>query len=222
MCFAGLCRGDSEPSHRLSASGEHTKEVGAVPEGRTDSQGGNKPDASYLGKIRQEFHDFRVASFQPGWVVAMTHSQRWRILVCLLIWLMQGSSVQPAHASMMADWSLSPCPDSPNCVSSQAGDARHAIAPFSFSGTRSEARETLLSILQSMSRTRIISIEHHVIQVEFISALFRFVDDAEFYFPEDEQRIHVRSASRVGYYDFGVNRARLERIRALLQAKGPP
>ena len=64
------------------------------------------------------------------------------------------------------------------------------------------------------SRTRILTKEEDYIRVEYTSRLFRFVDDVEFYFPE-EPVIHVRSASRLGYSDLGANRRRVERIREL-------
>lgn len=144
-----------------------------------------------------------------------------RSLVFFTILFMQCFNFQNVY-SMMSTEKLSPCPDSPNCVSSQADDEHHFIAPFIYTGTLPEAQKNLISILQSIPRARIISIERNSIQVEFTSALFRFIDDAEFYFPENENLIHVRSASRVGYYDFGVNRTRLERIRKLLRAESPP
>ena len=52
------------------------------------------------------------------------------------------------------------------------------------------------------------------IHAEFRSLVFQFVDDVEFYFPPEKSIIHVKSASRSGYYDFGVNRRRVERVRA--------
>ncbi len=53
--------------------------------------------------------------------------------------------------------------------------------------------------------------------VEFRSRVFRFVDDVEFLFGPAGRQIHVRSASRVGYSDFGANRRRIEEIRALFR-----
>ena len=144
-----------------------------------------------------------------------------RSLVFFTILFMPSFNIQNVY-SMISTEKLPPCPDSPNCVSSQADDEHHFIAPFIYTGTLPEAQKNLISILQSIPRARIISIERNSIQVEFTSALFRFIDDAEFYFPENENLIHVRSASRVGYYDFGVNRTRLERIRKLLRAESPP
>lgn len=111
---------------------------------------------------------------------------------------------------------LMPCPKTPNCVNSLAADKEHYIEPIHFTGTQQEAQTLLLRILESEKRTKILTVQKNYIRVEFTSALFRFVDDVEFYFPEkqaDETVIHVRSASRVGYFDFGANRKRVEQIR---------
>ena len=112
---------------------------------------------------------------------------------------------------------LTPCPDTPNCVSSQARDEKHYIDPITYPGARQEAKDHLLRLLGSEKRTQVKLVEEDYIRVEFTSALFRFVDDVEFYFPKekaDETIIHVRSASRVGYSDLGANRKRIERIRS--------
>ncbi|MEW6076287.1 MAG: DUF1499 domain-containing protein [Thermodesulfobacteriota bacterium] len=109
---------------------------------------------------------------------------------------------------------LTPCPDTPNCVNSQAPDDRHFVAPISYSCTREEARQRLLQIAKTTSRTRLLAEEADYVRVEYTSLIFRFVDDVEFYFPE-EPVIHVRSASRLGYSDMGANRRRVERIREL-------
>ena len=112
---------------------------------------------------------------------------------------------------------LTPCPDTPNCVNSQAPDDKHSIAPISYSCTREEARQRLQKIVEATSRARILTAETDYLRVEYASRVFRFVDDVEFYFPE-EPVIHVRSASRVGYSDMGVNRRRIERIRELFSS----
>ena len=120
---------------------------------------------------------------------------------------------------MPSNRTLSSCPDSPNCISSLAGDAKHYVAPLQYTEGLHEARELLRSILRSMKRVRIVVEEPTYIHAEFTSALFRFVDDVEFLFAEPENVIHVRSASRVGYYDFGANRNRIERIRNFLSGR---
>lgn len=120
---------------------------------------------------------------------------------------------------MPGNRTLTPCPDSPNCVSSLAADVDHRVNPLRYGGSLSEAREQVLSVLRSMERMKLVAEESHYIHAEFSSALFRFVDDVELYFPVDAKVIHVRSASRTGYYDFGVNRSRIERIRTLMAGK---
>jgi uncharacterized protein (DUF1499 family) len=109
---------------------------------------------------------------------------------------------------------LRPCSASPNCVSSQSSDQDHFIEPLTYQDSRAQARDRLIAVIQAMDRARIIELEDDYLHAEFSSALFRFVDDVEFHLPADAKVIEVRSASRLGYYDFGVNRRRLERIRA--------
>uniref|UniRef100_UPI004056E08E DUF1499 domain-containing protein n=2 Tax=Candidatus Electrothrix sp. TaxID=2170559 RepID=UPI004056E08E len=118
---------------------------------------------------------------------------------------------------------LTPCPTSPNCVSSLTGeDKDHAIAPLTYSEPFAEARQRLLDTIQSMKRTKIITADERYIHAEFRSGLFRFVDDVEFYFDDQASIIHVRSASRVGYSDLGVNRKRVEDIRNRYTPKAVP
>jgi uncharacterized protein (DUF1499 family) len=115
---------------------------------------------------------------------------------------------------------LMECPNRPNCVNSQAVDEKHFILPIQFNGTQQEAQSALLKLLKTWKRTKIIVSEENYIHAEFKSMIFRFIDDVEFYMPATaagETIIHVRSASRVGYSDFGVNRKRIERIRKQLK-----
>lgn len=108
---------------------------------------------------------------------------------------------------------ISPCPKSPNCVSSLEKGTRHSVEPIEFSGSLSDSRERILKLLSETKRARVVSSTENYIQAEFTSSLFRFVDDVEFFFDDHKKVIHVRSASRIGYYDFGVNRRRIENIR---------
>ena len=105
------------------------------------------------------------------------------------------------------DGRLAPCRRSPNCVSSQAdpSDREHYIAPLKAS------MEEVRKAVESLPRTRVISADSHYLYAEFRSRLLRYVDDVEFLF--DGKNIQVRSASRLGRRDFGVNRDRIEEIR---------
>jgi len=113
---------------------------------------------------------------------------------------------------------LAPCPRTPNCVSTEAppGSSKRMDA-IPYTGSLAEARARLLQVLRDYPRTRIVSdpgLEPHYLKAECRSKVFRFVDDVEFVLDDEAKRIHFRSASRLGRKDFGVNRKRMEEIRA--------
>ena len=108
---------------------------------------------------------------------------------------------------------LSPCPESPNCVSSLSKDKSHQVEPLTYRDTLAEARERLISVINSMKRSEIVTAENNYLHATFKSSLFGFVDDVEFSFDDEKKIIDIRSASRTGYYDLGVNRRRVEEIR---------
>ena len=112
---------------------------------------------------------------------------------------------------------LPPCPTSPNCVSSQAEAVEQQVEPLRYQGAAAAARAKLLTVLNGMARVKIVPSDPDRITAEFRSALFGFVDDVVFQFGPSGA-IQVRSASRSGYYDFGVNRERVEAIRARFSA----
>lgn len=113
----------------------------------------------------------------------------------------------------VATASLPPCPDSPNCVSSQATNAAQQVDPIEFVLPPQQALARLKQILAAMPRTRIVKEEGGYLHAEVRSFLFRFVDDIEFLVDTEQSLIHVRSASRTGHSDFGVNRRRVEHVR---------
>ena len=108
---------------------------------------------------------------------------------------------------------LAACPDSPNCVSSQASDSTHAMPPITFDGDSAAAMQTVLDVVSEMDGAQVVSSDDEYIHCEFTTSLFRFVDDVEFLLKPDESLIHFRSASRVGHSDFGLNRRRMDEIR---------
>ncbi len=113
---------------------------------------------------------------------------------------------------------LTACLATPNCVSSQAppSDSQHAIAPIEMSGDVPTTIAALKRVIQAMPRTNIIKETNNYLYVEFTSKLMKFVDDVEFYLDNDTKMIQVRSASRLGESDLGVNRQRIEEIRSKL------
>lgn len=134
-----------------------------------------------------------------GWIVSM-------VLFSLL-------SRRP-HGLGVHDGRLTACPTTPNCVCSQDDRLDHAIEPFAFAGSPAAALARLEGALASQPRTRIVERSDGYLRAEATSLLFRFVDDVEFLLDAEAKRIHVRSASRAGRSDLGVNRRRVEAIRA--------
>jgi uncharacterized protein (DUF1499 family) len=111
---------------------------------------------------------------------------------------------------------LAPCPDKPNCVSSLAPDEDHRADPYRLGpGVDWAAVRTA-----AMPRTTIVQDEPGYLHAESRSRIFRFVDDLELSRAKSGDRVDVRSASRVGYGDWGVNRARVESLRDALVASG--
>jgi uncharacterized protein (DUF1499 family) len=109
------------------------------------------------------------------------------------------------------DGSLASCPASPNCVSSQAGDERHRIAPLVFSGDPDAAFARLKLVLGRRGDTTVIDERTGYLRVELRTLLF--VDDGEFLLDRAQRVIHLRCASRLGYSDLCKNRSRAEEIR---------
>jgi len=116
------------------------------------------------------------------------------------------------------DGQLIMCPDSPNCVSSQSdiSDKQHFIKAISYQASRPNMQLALEKYLLSTSKYRIVKSELGYLHTEVKSDLIGFIDDVEFYLPKDENLIHIRSASRVGFSDFDVNRNRVRQITAAL------
>jgi uncharacterized protein (DUF1499 family) len=117
------------------------------------------------------------------------------------------------------DGRLAACPGTPNCVCSQEADAGHAIEPFRFEGSPDEAWQRLGAIVADWPRTRVVTSSDTYLHAESKSLVFRFTDDVEFLLDRDARLIHVRSASRAGRSDLGVNRRRVESLRAAFTAK---
>ena len=122
------------------------------------------------------------------------------------------SGTRPSNLGVI-DGGFSPCPDRPNCVSSQSDDEAHAVLPLTYETTAAEAFFDLKMIISRMKLATVIKESPDYLHVEFSSLLFRFVDDVEFFLDDMAKLIHIRSASRVGYSDLGVNRRRVDKIR---------
>jgi len=120
------------------------------------------------------------------------------------------SGKKPSNLGV-TDGKLAACPSSPNCVNSQSDDSKSKIEPLPMT--------TIANIKQavgSMERTTIIEETDTYLYAEFQTKLMGFVDDVEFYVDAAANAVQVRSASRLGQSDAGVNRKRVEEIRSKL------
>jgi uncharacterized protein (DUF1499 family) len=134
-----------------------------------------------------------------------------------LIAMTLSTTSQAADSSLK----LAPCPNTPNCVSSQAlAGSNHYIAPFIIKGKAEDAWAAFQQALAGRKRTVITEASSDALHAEATSLIFRFVDDIDAVLDADMKLIHIRSASRVGYSDLGVNRRRIEALRQQLRQAG--
>ena len=116
---------------------------------------------------------------------------------------------------------LAPCPSTPNCVSSlEPAGSSHHVAAFELAVPASEAWPVAVDAMRGWPRTEIARSGDAALHAVARSALFRFADDVELRLDAAAGRIDVRSASRLGRSDLGVNRRRVEKLRAELAERG--
>jgi uncharacterized protein (DUF1499 family) len=156
---------------------------------------------------------FRICNIPVKWKLFFLIAGSLVLLPIVGLALLSAFSRRPSNLGVV-DGHLGACPDSPNCISTEANDREHRMEPLSFRGSAREAVEKIKAVIASLPRTRIVDESENYLHVEFTSALFRFVDDVEFLINEPAATIHFRSASRVGHGDLGANRRRMEQIAA--------
>ena len=121
---------------------------------------------------------------------------------------------------------LKPPSRTENSVSSQAGlyadhpmKAYAEIAPIRVTGEGRAAIDRIKRIVESTQGARVVRAEPTYLYAQFQTRWLKFVDDAEFFADDGAKVVHVRSASRIGKGDLGVNRARIEAIRGRFAAQ---
>lgn len=140
------------------------------------------------------------------------------LLPAVLLGLAGCAAAPPDNLRGVDGGMLAPCPDAPHCVSSRAEDSDHRVPPLHFPGSFAEQRQAIVAVVRSMDGGKVIVAQGDYVHATFTSDLFGFVDDVEFVLTGNNT-IQVRSSSRIGYYDFGVNRARVAEIRRRLQKR---
>ena len=138
------------------------------------------------------------------------------VIVAVLLAVLSCASNPPRV--QLVDGKLRACPKSRNCVSSEGDNTSSRVEPLAFKGPSEKAWSDLKEIIRELGGK--IQEEHDgYLWATFTTRLFRFVDDVEFRMVSTDGIIHVRSASRVGYSDLGVNRRRVEKLRTIFNQK---
>ena len=140
------------------------------------------------------------------------------LLIVVRLAYLSMSTKTPNHLGAK-NGKLAPCPESPNCVSSQALRPAQRIEPLAVVGTPDEAIDLAVAAIDRMKRTRVVERDGGYLRAEFRSFLFRFTDDLELLYDPDVPGFQVRSASRAGHSDLGANRRRIEELRARLHQR---
>ncbi len=149
---------------------------------------------------------------------------RYLLIVLTIVFLLGGTLLFAGQTKLlagtvpnnlgMATGQLLACPDTPNCVNSKSLDTQHSIAPLTYNLAADDAFKALKKVVQSFKQSSLKQETDNYVYAEFTIPIVGFVDDVEFLLDKDRKVIHVRSASRLGESDLGVNRKRIETIRA--------
>ncbi len=138
------------------------------------------------------------------------------IVIVLTFLILAGCGGDMKNNSNLINGIFKSCPSSPNCVSSME-EGKKYIQPLRYSVERNKALATITQVVSTLPGASLVEEQGGYLHYTVKSRVFGFIDDLEIYLPEGEQTVHLRSASRVGYSDFGVNRNRLEKVEKMLQ-----
>lgn len=144
-----------------------------------------------------------------AWHVHTVNSMKTKQMIIMIPLLtLLGCAGQRPDTLGIQSGQLAACPDSPNCVSSVDSRESHGIEPIAGSLSRIKVA------ISAMDRVNIVEEQDNYLYAEFTSRLMGYVDDVEFLADPANNQVHVRSASRLGHSDMGVNRQRIEAIRS--------
>lgn len=136
-------------------------------------------------------------------------------VLMVLILAFRALPSRPPRSLGSREGRLAKCPDSPNCVCTQATDPEHKIEPIRFEGDPQSAFRRIQSSITMMPRIQVVSADFPYLHAEAHTPLMNFIDDVEFVVDQATSMIHFRSASRLGHSDLGVNRGRMEQFRLI-------
>ncbi|MDX1587349.1 MAG: DUF1499 domain-containing protein [Oleiphilaceae bacterium] len=142
------------------------------------------------------------------------------VLFPLMALALAGCGAMTEHSVGVDEGQLTDCPQWPRCVSSQEDNPDKQIAPFTLRMAPESAWEETRRVVSDMTRTEIVDLRETYLRAEVISPWRFYTDDLELLLYPGEGVMHVRSTGRIGYYDFNVNRDRVEALRTALRERG--
>jgi len=139
------------------------------------------------------------------------------ILLLTLFYLLPSDSIEFQNSNTITE--LAPCPNSPNCVSTQEKRKRKRMRPIKMNNSKRYAIRKMKTILSrdKFKRVKLIEEGDNFLRYEFTTKVGKFIDDVVFLFDEKNKEIHFRSASRKGYGDFGKNKRRMKKVRKVYE-----
>ncbi|MDV7103503.1 DUF1499 domain-containing protein [Vibrio sp. TH_r3] len=135
------------------------------------------------------------------------------LVSALVVFMLYKNNTTPSYLGLH-DSKLAPMPSTPNAVSSQTDDSEKYVDPLSFESTE-DAKKKVKRVLAQLSSNVVLTETDNYLHVIFTTDTMRYKDDVELYFDQDQNLIHYRSQSRVGYSDKGLNRARYNKFAKL-------
>ena len=150
----------------------------------------------------------------------LLHFVKLLLLFLLPVLLLSSCNSRSNRELGIVDSRLTFCPSSPNCVSSDTENPDQQVKPFELKIPPEKAWGMLVKQVLQLPRTKVVRQDARYLHVECRSQIFGFVDDVEFHLRPEGNIVAVRSSSRTGYYDFEVNRSRIEKLREDLRQKG--
>ncbi len=141
-------------------------------------------------------------------------------LLAVLVLLAGCASLSGPRGGLDADGQLKPCPSAPRCVSSQAEQPEKRVPPLTLRDAGEQTWDEVREAVGELPRTEIVASQARYLHAEVTSPMGVYIDDLELLREPGGRRVDVRSSARIGYYDFGVNRDRVEALRAWLRGRG--
>ena len=141
------------------------------------------------------------------------------LIYFIILSIFVGCSGKPPAERGVHDGRFLDCPQTPNCVSTMTTQPDRLVHQLNYTISREEAKSRIKDVIDELGNASLKEEKANYFWFECRSKWLGFVDDLEIYFPEKEKVIHMRSASRLGYSDLGVNEKRIEHIRKLFHVK---